>query len=59
MYGSFEATVIFKAFNFGKLTLFNISDKYPSVTEIGYAGLLVMGVLFMAIAWFIPDKRRA
>ena len=45
--------------NVGKLTLFKISDKYPSVTEIGYAGLLVMGVVFMATAWFMPQKRRA
>ena len=59
MYGNFEAMGIFKSFNFGKMTLFRISDKYPSVTEIGYVGLLVMGVVFMAIAWFMPDKRRA
>lgn len=59
MYGSLVDMGIFEAMNFGKLTLFKISDKYPSVTQIGYSGLLVMGVIFMAIAWFVPDKRRA
>jgi uncharacterized membrane protein YedE/YeeE len=59
MYGSFEAMGIFKVMNVGKLTLFKISGKFPSVTEIGYAGLLVMGLVFMATAWFMPDKKQA
>lgn len=59
MYGGFVDMGIFDAMNIGKLTLFKISDKYPSVTEIGYAGLLMMGVVFMAVAWFVPDKHRA
>ncbi|MDD4159602.1 MAG: YeeE/YedE thiosulfate transporter family protein [Synergistaceae bacterium] len=58
MYKGFVDMGIFKAMNFGKLTLFKISEKYPSVTEIGYSGLLVMGMIFMAAAWFMPDKRR-
>lgn len=59
MYGTFVDTGIFDAMNFGKLTLFRISDKYPSITQAGYSGLLVMGAVFMAIAWFMPDKRRS
>jgi uncharacterized membrane protein YedE/YeeE len=59
MYGGLVDTGVFKAMNYGKITLFKISDKYPSVTEVGYLGLLVMGSLFMAIAWFMPDKKKA
>jgi uncharacterized membrane protein YedE/YeeE len=59
MYGNFEAMGIFEAMNMGKLTLFKISDKFPSVTEIGYPGLLLMGIIFMAIAWSMPDKKQA
>lgn len=59
MYGSFVDMGIFKAMNVGKLTLFKISEKYPSATDIGYVGLLVMGILFMAIALYMPQKRKA
>lgn len=55
-YGFFEGMGLFDAFNLGKLTLFNISDKYPSVFSIGYMGLLIGGILFMVIGVVLPEK---
>lgn len=46
----------FEVFNLGKFTLFHLSDKYPSVFQIGYIGLAVMGVVFMAVAMTLPIK---
>lgn len=53
-YGYFKDLGLFDAMNLGKLTLFNISDKFPSVFQTGYAGLLIVGILFMLIAYIIP-----
>lgn len=53
-YGALEKAGLFKAMNLGKLTLFDISDKYPSVIPIGFGGLLLFGILIMAIAFFLP-----
>ncbi|MGI6502171.1 MAG: hypothetical protein ACOX1S_15095 [Anaerostipes sp.] len=36
----------------GKLTLFQISEKQTTVFDIGYLGLLAVGIIFMAIAVF-------
>lgn len=47
---------LFDVMDWGKLTLFNISDKYPSVFNFGFVGLLIMGALFMAAACFIPQQ---
>lgn len=55
-YGYFKGLGLFEALNLGKLTLFNISDKYPSVFNIGFVGLMIVGVLFMALAYFIPKQ---
>lgn len=46
---------LFDSMNLGKLTLFNISDKYPSVFNIGYLGLLSVGIIFMIIALVLPN----
>lgn len=35
-YGSLERLGLFDAMNMGKLTLFNISEEFPSVFNIGY-----------------------
>lgn len=53
-YGSFENLGLFDALNIGKLTLFNISDKFPSVFQIGYSGLFVMGLILMGIGVVLP-----
>jgi uncharacterized membrane protein YedE/YeeE len=53
-YAFWKSTGMFAVMDLGKLTLFRISDKYPSVFSIGYIGLLVVGILFMAAAWLLP-----
>ena len=55
-YGPLKNIGLFDMLNLGKLTLFNISDKYPSVFNTGYLGLLVVGILFMIGAYFLPKK---
>lgn len=55
-YGYFKNLGLFDALNIGKLTLFNISEKYPSVFNIGFGGLLITGILFMAAGYFLPKK---
>ena len=40
----------------GKLTLFNISNKYPSVFNAGFVGLLIVGILFMGTAYILPKR---
>ena len=54
-YGFFEEKGLFDAMNLGNLTLFNLSDKFPSVFQVGFGGLLVMGVILMTTAYFIPE----
>lgn len=55
-YGTFKTMGLFDALNLGKLTLFSISEKYPSVFNIGFVGLLVVGMIFMVGAYMIPTK---
>lgn len=47
---------LFSTMDLGKLTLFRISDKYPSVFSLGYTGLLIVGILFIAVSFFLPAK---
>jgi hypothetical protein len=53
-YGFLKDLGLFQAMNLGKLTLFNISVKYPSVLQIGFTGLFVMGLLIMLVAVLLP-----
>lgn len=53
-YGMFKNMGLFDTMNLGKLTWFNISDKFPSVFNIGYSGLFLVGILFMLIAFVLP-----
>lgn len=55
-YGFWKGIGLFSAMDWGKLTLFQISDKYPSVFPIGYWGLLIVGILFIVVAFFLPAK---
>lgn len=57
-YGYFKEMGLFNIMNLGKLTWFGISDKYPSVFEVGYMGLLGTGILFMLIAGILPETMR-
>lgn len=55
-YGFLEKLHLFDIFDLGKLTLFSISDRYPSIFPIGYRGLLIVGVLFMLIGYLLPNN---
>ena len=55
-YGYLKGLGLFETLNLGKLTLFNISDKYPSVFNIGFEGLLFVGFLFMIAAYLLPNS---
>ena len=55
-YGYFKDMGLFDLLNAGKLTLFNISEKYPSVFNTGFIGLLTVGVLFMVVAYTLPKQ---
>lgn len=57
-YGTFKDMGLFDTLNLGKLTLFNISDKYPSIMGGGFTGLFIVGLLFMIGAYFLPEKIR-
>lgn len=53
-YGALNKSGLFDVMDAGKLTLFNISEEFPSVFEIGYVGLLIMGALLMVGALLLP-----
>jgi len=55
-YGWFNNLGLFDAMNLGKLTLFNLSESFPSVINLGFDGLLIMGVLLSAAAYMLPDR---
>lgn len=57
-YGYWKNTGLFSALDLGKLTLFNISDKFPSVFNIGFMGLLMVGILLMLVAYSLPLRGR-
>lgn len=55
-YGFWKEWGLFSAMDLGKLTLFSVSEKFPSIFSIGYSGLLVVGILFMAAAYILPAR---
>jgi len=57
-YGAWKSIGVFSTMDLGKLSLFNISEKFPSVFDIGFSGLLITGLLFMGIAFVLPGKIR-
>lgn len=57
-YGYFNKIGLFDTLNYGKITLFSISSKYPSVFKTGFLGLLIVGILFMVFSYVIPMKIR-
>ncbi|MBC5735984.1 DUF6691 family protein [Lawsonibacter faecis] len=56
-YGWWSSVGLFSVMDWGKLTLFHISDKFPSVFSLGYAGLLIVGILFVISALILPGGR--
>ena len=57
-YGFWKSIGVFSTMNLGKVTLFNISEKYPSVMSIGFSGLLITGLIFIVIALILPEHFR-
>lgn len=53
-YGYFKDLGLFSTMDLGKLTLFNIPEKYPAIFNIGFIGLLITGVLFILISLILP-----
>ena len=56
-YGTFDAMGLYKTLDLGKLTLFKVSEEFPSVMSVGTNGLYISGLLFMAAAYLLPDYR--
>lgn len=56
-YGFWKSAGLFSTMDLGKRTLFHISDAFPSVFPIGFSGLLVVGLAFIVIAFFLPRGR--
>lgn len=61
--GAFTFTILYpylnnlgliSGFDLGKITLFNISENYPSVFSIGYMGLFIVGIIFMVGGYLLP-----
>lgn len=57
-YGFWKSAGLFASMDFGKMTLFALSEKYPSLFNIGFGGLLFTGLMFMTIAVILPEKLR-
>lgn len=55
-YSFWQASGLLKALDYGKITFFALSPKFPSVFSIGTPGLMVAGILFIAAAFFLPVK---
>lgn len=55
-YGYLDSLGLISGFDLGKLTLFNISSKYPSIFNIGYMGLFIAGLFFMLIGYLLPKS---
>lgn len=53
-YGALADLGLFKTMNLGKLTLFSISEKFPSVIPIGMTGLMILGIILMVIGFILP-----
>ena len=58
VYGWIRSIGLFDVLNWGKVSLFHVSDDFPSVFGGGYVGLLLVGVVFMAGAYFMPERIR-
>lgn len=55
-YGNWVASGVFQALNLGKLTIFKISPKFPALFVMGAEGLLLLGLGFIIISYFLPTK---
>lgn len=55
-YGFWEELGLFSVLDMEKLTLFSVSEEFPSVFALGYTGLFITGILFMTAAYFLPSR---
>ncbi len=55
-YGGLKEAGLFSVLDMGKITLFQLSDKYESVFGIGSVGLAVLGLIFILIAVVLPAR---
>lgn len=55
-YGYLNNMGLISGFDLGKLTLFNISPDYPSIFNVGYMGLFIVGLLFMLVGYILPKS---
>lgn len=58
-YGWWVSTGLYNAMDMGKVTLFKITPNIPSVLTIGHEGLLALSLVFMAVAYVLPQKLKA
>ncbi len=58
-YGMWENLGLFDTMNLGSITLFAITPEFPAVFNIGFSGLLAVGIVFMLIAYILPLGRHA
>ena len=56
-YGWLEKIGLVSSMNYGKLTIFNLSKKFPAVLDVGFGGLLSIGLALMVVAIYLPDLR--
>lgn len=57
-YSFWKSVGIFGAMDLGKMTLFDLSETYPALFNIGFSGLLITGLVFMALAIALPNHLR-
>ena len=55
-YGWWQEQGLFATWNLGKLTIFQLSAKYPALLSCGWGGLLIFGCILMLLAWLLPQR---
>ena len=55
-YASLKSIGAISSLDMGKLTLFSLSPEFPSVFNLGFTGLLIIGILFMGAALLLPNS---
>lgn len=55
-YGFWERVELFGVWNVGKMSLFKLSDSFPSLLPFGFEGLAILGVIMMSVAYLLPCK---
>ena len=55
-YHFLDSLGLFKPLLGGKTTLFQISEKYPALLDIGPWGGIVVGAIFIGVAYLLPEK---